>query len=123
MKLIGTVLFSLLLWALIIIAYATLVPAFAQQGQACLVGRSEETLAIWSHRTGQQPLLGFDVEIDNEAMPAWLFANSDDGSVAVLYRAHNGMTCVIVVGKDVRTSPALPALELPEEVNPGGPEL
>jgi hypothetical protein len=98
-------------------------PIIVQNQQACLVGRSEETLALWSHKTGQIPLLGFDVTLGNDVLPAWLLANPEDGSVAVLYRAQNGLTCAIVVGTDARPTPKLPALELPEDPTPGGPEL
>lgn len=87
----------------------------------CLFGRSEETLRTWALRTGQLPLLGFDTKIGEDVVPAWLMANTDDGSVTILYRDVSGLTCVGIVGKDARATPKLPALEIAP--NPGGPEL
>jgi hypothetical protein len=120
------ILFGAVIFSVLALPRATLATDRAiliQNGQACLVGKSEETLRAWSYRTGQKPLLGFDVTLGNDVLPAWLLANPEDGSVAVLYRAQNGLTCAIVVGSDARPSPKLPALELPEDPTPGGPEL
>jgi hypothetical protein len=117
MRWVFTVLLSLLLWCGIIFAFFALKPASAQT-MACMAGDSNEMLQTWIDKTGQRPLLSFQLSYgDDSSTPAYILLNPADKHITVIYRGPNDTTCLALVGTDAEASPAETVVpkEVPKE--------
>ena len=89
-------------------------PAAAQF--ACLVGKPDETLALWLARTGQTPLLEMQMST-GEGSPAnpMILALDGDGAFSVLMLTPDGNVCIMAVGTEAQPSagPAFPKPSIP----------
>jgi hypothetical protein len=117
MKWVINIIISLLLWAGIIWLFVALKPASAQT-MACMAGDSTEMLQTWIDKTGQRPLLSFQLSYgDDSSTPAYILLNPADKHITVIYRGPNDTTCLALVGTDAKASPAETVVpkEVPKE--------